>query len=299
MDRQRRAIRRLAFVSMVGIGMSAPATAVAQTRSSPFDHVAFFAGLDGSKQPQDLGVNANMGLRLSVNAGIPVVPGKGFGVQVGAALNVSDAAVHVLDQLEGTSRRTQTFVTTGVFQRLSRASWALAYDVQRNQYYDTFTLGQFRGEAAARLTSTDEVGIALNVGTGRTRGRVGDTVVELRPIAQGLGFVRRDWSKGGRTTLWAGVASEHHNQVLVIPDPSVDRHVFVYGARLDVPLNDRISISGSANLMTPAATGTVDAFLGMTIRASNARARERTLSLPLLEVANNPEMPIDLVIPTP
>lgn len=300
MDRQRRVSRGLAIVGVVGSLMGAPTVAFAQAAAaSPFEHVAFFAGLDGSKQPQDLGINANMGLRLSLNAGLPVVPAKGLGVQVGAAINLSDAAVHVLDQIEGTSRRSQLFVTTGVFQRLARASWAVAYDLQRDAYYDTFALGQIRGEVARRVTSADELGAAFNLGTGSRRGTVGDTRVELKPIAQALAFARREWSKGGRTTLWAGVASEHHNQVLVIPDPSVDRHVFVYGARLDVPLNDRVSISGSANLITPAATGTVDAFLGMTIRASKARERERALSLPLLDVANNPEMPVDLAIPTP
>lgn len=335
MDRRRSVYQQLAIAGLLLVGMSVPSRVSAQTAvtstaqdiaqvasrsaglptagnsaqnaaqgsaqnapsTSVFDRVAFFAGLDGSKQPQDLGINAVMGLRLSVNAGVPVAPSKGLGVQIGAAVNLSDAAVHVLDQIEGTSRRSQAFVTAGVFQRLSRASWGLAYDIQRDMYYDTFNLGQVRGEAAARLTSTDELGVAFNVGTGTQTGAVGDTVVELTPIAQALGFLRRDWSRGGRTTTWVGVASQHHNQVLVIPDASVDRHVLVYGARLDLPLNDRISISGSANLVTPAATGTVDAFLGITIRASRANERERALSLPLMPVVNNPEMPVDLTIP--
>ena len=40
-----------------------------------------------------------------------------LGAQIGVATNLSDAAVHVLDQVEGTSRRTQTFLTFGVFQK--------------------------------------------------------------------------------------------------------------------------------------------------------------------------------------
>ncbi len=86
-------------------------------------------GLDGSKQPQDLGINANMGVRFAANLGVPVVKSKNFGAQLGVGVNLSDAAVHVLDQIEGTSRRTQTFVTAAFFQQATtKLSWVLGYD---------------------------------------------------------------------------------------------------------------------------------------------------------------------------
>jgi hypothetical protein len=68
-----------------------------------FDGLSLFGGLDGSKQPQDLGVNANMGGRVAFNWGIPIVKEWGLGVQVGAAYNFADNAVQVLlhDQYDG------------------------------------------------------------------------------------------------------------------------------------------------------------------------------------------------------
>src|SRR5262245_6909032 len=49
------------------------ALAAATGQPSPFDTLTFFGGLDGSKQPQDLGINANMGVRLAANLGLPLV----------------------------------------------------------------------------------------------------------------------------------------------------------------------------------------------------------------------------------
>ncbi len=115
--------------------------------ASPWSNLSVFAGLDGSKQPQDLGINANMGVRFSVNAGFPLPSLGGVGIQAGVAVNASDAAVHVLDQIEGTSRRTQTFTTVGLFQNAGKANWGLVYDHLEQSYYDRFSLGQVRGTA--------------------------------------------------------------------------------------------------------------------------------------------------------
>src|SRR5579862_5273901 len=79
--------------------------AVAQPASaSPrvFDNLSLFAGPDGSKQPQDLGINANMGVRFGANWGVPIVDSAKLGVQVGVGFNWSDAAVNVLDQISST-----------------------------------------------------------------------------------------------------------------------------------------------------------------------------------------------------
>ena len=48
---------------------AAAQSAIGASHSSVFENLSVFAGLDGSKQPQDLGINANMGLRLSANWG--------------------------------------------------------------------------------------------------------------------------------------------------------------------------------------------------------------------------------------
>ncbi|MEQ1909195.1 MAG: hypothetical protein ABMA15_10255 [Vicinamibacterales bacterium] len=166
--------------------------------SSVFDNVGFFFGLDGSKQPQDLGINANMGVRLAANAGVPVA-----------------------------------------------------------------------------------------------RALPGATV-RLEPVGQLNGLARHQWATGAVTTVWAGAATRHDNVVLVFPDNSTSRNVIVYGARLDLPLNERMSITGSGNFLTPTSTGTVDAYLGVTFTPRHRTGSTRSAFSPPLDVANNPEFPVDL-----
>jgi hypothetical protein len=113
---------------------AAPQSSRPVANASLWENVSVFAGLDGSKQPQDLGINANMGARFSANLGLPISDRLNLGAQVGAGVNLSDAAVHVLDQIEGTSNRTQTFVTIGLFQAVGRkTTWGLAYDALMQQ----------------------------------------------------------------------------------------------------------------------------------------------------------------------
>lgn len=269
-------------------------TATATPSASVFDTLRLFVGLDGSKQPQDLGINANIGVRLAVNAVIPTARTRGIGIQVGTALNLSDAAVHVLDQVSSTSRRTQSFTSLGVFQRQPRFAWALTYDHLREWYFDDFTLAQLRGEGAARVSLNDEAGIGFTTPLRHATGTAPGASVRLDPIGQVTAFERHRWAAGARTTVWVGMATGHHNVVLVFPDNSRDRHVLVYGARLDLPLNDRLRITGAGNFLTPAATGTVDAYLGVTFTPGRQPAAARPTFSPGLEVANNTEFPVDL-----
>ncbi len=279
---------------------SAPAAAdnnaaVAASEPTWLENLDFFAGLDGSKQPQDLGINANMGVRVAANLGIPVVKRWNLAVQTGAALNLSDAAVHVLDQIEGTSRRSQTFVTVGAFQQLtSRFTWALAYDFLYEHYYDNFALGQWRGDVSYRASVNDRVGLWFTKSARGDDGVMGDTAVRLDPISQANVYVSHIWPTAARTTLWAGVAASHHNVVVLLPDNSSDSNIIVYGAKLELPLSNRLSITGSGNFLTPTATGTVDAYLGVTFYPGRRSVQSRPRFAPPSIVANNPEFPIDL-----
>src|SRR4029077_17882474 len=87
-----------------------PSIPPSSPQASVFDNLSLFVGPDGSKQPQDLGINANMGIRFSANWGFSLSEPLKLGAQVGVGSNISDNAVHVLDQIQGTTRRTQTFV---------------------------------------------------------------------------------------------------------------------------------------------------------------------------------------------
>jgi len=283
--------RSLALVIVLPV--LASGTAAAQ---GPFENLSLFAGPDGSKQPQDLGINANMGIRLSANWGFPVAERAKLGVQIGAGFNASDAAVHVLDQVEGTSRRTQTFVTAGLFERpTARISWGLVYDALFEHYYDDFQLGQVRGQVGFGVTTDDEVGAWFTKGVKGADGHMAGTPVRLDPISQVNAFTRHTWANAAQTTVWVGVASGHHNVVWVFPDNSRDQHMLVYGAQLYFPLSEKFAVTGTANLVTPTATGTVDAYLGVAFFPGRGALRaSRNTYAPLASVANNPEMALNL-----
>jgi hypothetical protein len=296
------------FVSRAGMLVLVPAMllsvqspAAAQSAAPPskpgiFENLSLFVGPDGSKQPQDLGINAEMGVRFAANWGFPISERFKLGAQVGAASNISDGAVNVLNQIGGPGHRTQTFVTMGVFQRpTSRVNWGVVYDTSFERYYDNFRFAQWRGQAGYAVTGSDEVGTWFAKSAEGQDGHMGATAVRLDPISQVNAYTRHTWANHAQTTVWVGVANAHSNVVWVLPDNSASGHVLVYGSALDIPLSERFAVTGAANFITPSATGTVDAFLGLTYYPGRGgfRAARNTFA-PLTTVANNPTMAIDL-----
>src|SRR4029077_2872683 len=87
----------------------------APTSMNLLDGLTLFGGLDGSKQPQDLGVNATMGGRLSFNWGRELVDHWGLGIQAGGAYDFADNAVQVLHRLGIRDRRDKFFGPIGLF----------------------------------------------------------------------------------------------------------------------------------------------------------------------------------------
>ncbi len=86
--------------------------------ASLFDEFTALLAFDGSKQPQDFGVNANAGLQGSVNWGLPLLPTLGIGMQLGTNYTATQNAVRVYELLGETTNRQQSFSTIGFFQRL-------------------------------------------------------------------------------------------------------------------------------------------------------------------------------------
>jgi hypothetical protein len=284
-----------ALVATAPLTASAQGAAAQAGSSSPaswFDTLSVFVGPDGSKQPQDLGINANMGLRASGTWGTALHEASGLGAQVGLGLNFSDAAVDVLEAVEGTSRRQQTFVTAGLFQTHGRANWAFVYDVQASRYFDRFTVGQIRGHAGYAVRAHDEIGVWFTKGVNGDTALMGDTPVALDAVGQFNVYARHEWASGARTGVWLGRADGHERVVWVLPDRPRLSGVLVYGADLDVPLDDRFSLTGAANFVTPTASGTVDAYLGLTMHLGARHTRRRFA--PLATVANNPTFAVDL-----
>lgn len=266
------------------------------------DNLNVFVGLEGAKQPQDLGINANMGARLGVNLGLPISRRHNIGGQVGVAFVLSDAAVHVLDQISDTSSRTQMFITAGAFGRTVHSiSWAAGVDLQYSDYYDTFWLGQVRGQVGKALNDRHDVGAWFTVGMFGADAEVAGvgTPVRLEPIALMNGYWGQTWPTGGRTFVWAGLAAGHDNVVAAFPPEMWEPRsewVFNYGAALQVPLADRFAIAGAANFVTPTSTGTVDAFLGVVWSPGGGMLKGGGAFRPMMPVGSNPMMPVNLSV---
>jgi hypothetical protein len=260
------------------------------------DNLSVFLGLDGSKQPQDLGLNANMGGRAEINWGFPLLPSWGIGGQIGSSENYSDAAVHVVNQLEGTHNRWQNFTTVGVFQRTNWGlKWAAAYDFLDERYYDHIELGQWRGLLGFDVNEHNEIGSWFTVTDRNDTAFFTTAPVHLEPLSQGTLYWTHTWHCEAQTSVWVGMAEGHGRVVFSISNEPPTKNVFTYGAAVNIPLGNYVSLYGAANFLTPADTGTVDAFLGFAFYpGGGARELRHRRFAPLLPVANNPFFSVDL-----
>jgi hypothetical protein len=259
------------------------------------ENLSLFVGLEGSKQPQDFGVNAHFGGRLHANLGLPLLPDRGLGIQIGTALNYTDNAVQVIERIEGTSERFQNFTTVGLFQRAEcGASWAVGYDFLYQDYFDDFSLGQVRGDFGYQINACNEFGAWFALSLEKDRGSFGTIPLVLDPITQGSFYWRRNWENDAQTTFWLGVAEGHGEANVALGDlPPVGERL-VFGSDVFVPLSPTLALYGQANFLTPADTGTVDAFLGIAFFPGGShRARSRKYA-PRLSVANNTTFANDL-----
>ncbi len=265
-------------------------------RSGLFDFLTLFMGLEGSKQPQDFGVNAHFGGRFAANWGVPLLRNFGLGAQLGTSINYTDNAVQVFERTAGETERAQVFTTVGVFQRTpSGFVWAIGYDYLHQDYYDTFNLGQWRGQFGVALGDCNEAGVRLAFSGGDDEGQIADVPLTLEPITQGSLYFRRFWQTGGQTTLWVGLAEGHSEVNFALGDLEPTSQRLLFGADLHLPLNDWLAVWGEANFITPADTGTVDAYLGLAFYPrGGAISAFRSNFFPVLPLANSPSFSVDL-----
>ena len=258
------------------------------------DTLTLFAGPAGSKQPQDLGVNAHMSGRLAANLGVPVYEPWGLGGQFGLAGTYQDDAVRVFEALGADTDRGQLFGTAGLFQKTELYNWSVVYDALYQDQWSTATLTQFRGRAGVSLTDRDELGVW---GTKNDRGRdvlFGALPVNLKPISQANLYWRHRWDFGGTTTLWGGVAEGHEEMTLLLTDDNHLSTAPVVGGNFRVPLSDHVSLYGESNFILPVDTGTVDAYIGFEFHPSGrAREYEDLKYAPLLRPAGSPTFAVD------
>jgi hypothetical protein len=263
---------------------------------SLFDEFYAQLSMDGSKQPQDFGVNAHAGLQVAFNWGIPLLEEAGVGFQVGSNLTATQNAVQVFELLGESTARSQSFTTVGFFQRLdSGFAWGAVYDFLYADYFDHYSLGQWRLRTSY-LFDTNEFGITSMLRSTSENAVFGNTPVNLQPINQGNVYWRHYWPTHAQTTFWAGIADRHSEDNAVTGRATSKDDTFLYGADVLMPLTQSLALYGEANMIMPFDTGTVDAFLGIQwYPGGNVFRARRGAFSPLLPVAAPTSFSVDLL----
>ncbi len=252
-------------------------------------NVSFYSTVDAFKGPLDLdNRNGNFGVSLAVNGGIPLAKRYGVGLQAGTSAVLSN---FYGTEFTGSTIRSQNFTTVGLFQQLPFLSgnlkWGFAYDWLYDDYYTTFTMGQWRVKLGYELDRCREIGIWAAVadkGDGARLGssQTGFTTERFEPVAQGSLYYRRCWQSGIGTTAWLGIAEEPGE--------------LVFGTDARIPITYRLALIGNFSYILPSASGeagqdeemwNVSIGIELTPRAWANRCPGTSKYAPLLPLANN------------
>ena len=228
--------------------------------------ISIYAGMEGSKQPQDFGVNANLGGRVEVDASGPIYRPAGLGFQIGTSFVAAVNAVQVFELLGESNDSTQSYTTIGVFQRMDNGmSWGVVYDFLFQDSYDSFELGQWRIRLSKEIGHLYEVGATVNIRDKSDDGNFNSTAVRIEPLEQFSIYGRRYWESGTYTSVWLGQAAGHSEDNAVVGAQPRKENTLLFGADIYAPLNSWLAVYGEANVLTPVDTGAVNAYLGVEI----------------------------------
>ena len=258
--------------------------------------LSFFSGIDGSKQPQDYGVNANIGTRYSVALAAPLIYDRGIGYQMGIAYHDSVNAVRVFELLGESTERWQLYTTLGIFQRRNSGfAWGIVYDYLYQESYDNVDAGQFRVNVQQHLTTNNWIGVRASIKEHGDQAEFLGTPLSLEPISQGGFYVTHRWPLRALTTVLIGMSESHSQSNAVTGFSNRTGNSFLFASELFVPLSQSFALYGETNLLQPADTGTVDAFLGLEWVPGGGALTARTRAFsPLQTLAGPTSMPIDL-----
>ena len=265
-------------------------------RVGPLEQLSFLLAVDGAKQPQDFGVNADLGVRLRTQYAAPLMEEYGLGYQVGTALTWTDNAVRVFELLGEDTTRFQNYVTLGLFQRVGRFGWGAVFDHLYQDGFDNSSLGQVRGRVTYNATKSTQIGGSIRVRAFDDTAVFNGDEVTLRSINQGSFFLRHFYETGVQFTLWAGLVEEHGESNAAFGNVPGRRNSLVIGSDFYAPLNNSLALFGETNLITPADTGTVDAYFGMIwYPFGNARKAFRRKFAPMFNVGAPTSVSVDLI----
>jgi hypothetical protein len=226
-------------------------TGFASPESSLFEgwhRLEFTTGIDAFKGPLDLdNQNGNFGIRFGINGGFALHPSSGYGIQAGTTEVLSD--FHGT-RFTGATIRAQNFTTVGIFQRhpliAPNLSWGFAFDWLHDRYYSSMDMTQWRIKFAYDWDCCQEFGLWATIGGRGHYATIGSPGVGLstehfKPISQGNFYYRRYWENGAKTSCWIGMAEKPTEVIL--------------GTDAQIPLTDRIALTGEVSYFLPTASG--------------------------------------------
>ena len=276
--------------------VSQPISTLLPQQHHALEQLSFMTAIDGAKQPQDFGVNADLGVRLRAQYAAPLSRAYGIGFQIGSSFTWTDNGVRVFELLGEETKRFQNFNTVGIFQRSGRWGWGGVFDHLYQSGFDKTHLGQFRGRVSYDLTNQTRIGLSGRLRAFDDDARFLDQTVTLRSINQGSVFIRHFFSTGVQSTWSLGLVDEH-SESNAVTGPAPARGVSpVIGADFYAPLNDSLGLYGETNLITPSDTGTVDAIFGFVYYPyADARRANRSKWTPVLTTAAATSFAVDLL----
>ncbi len=197
----------------------------------------------------------NNGVHFGANLSALICPKIGLGVQVGGSYGVYD--FNGRDSTAPQGNQEQTFFTTGFFYRgpeNSPVNAGIVYDMMINHNFGVAAtdvmLQQLRGQIGVKVCDKSEVGVWGAMELNRASiipNNVG--VQSYRGIDQGSLYYQYTFDQGAKVRGWIGLPfsdtlAPSHNGV----------GTWLAGARVDVPLNDRVSLYGEGAYMSPHTT---------------------------------------------
>lgn len=274
-----------------GLGQPCP-----EFRENPFgENLSVFFGMDGAKEPIDLGINARFGYRFHINWGLPLVEDWNLGLHLGFGYNQANNAVRVLRVIGASRDIQQTFFSAGIFHRSEMGlNWEVAWDYRADEYFESINTSQWRGLLSVNLNDRNEVGFWGTYRDRIDRAHLGALWFNVKPVNQVNLFWRHTWDMQIVTGMWAGIAEEHGRLLALLPGESAVQHPFVFGADVFVPLSDQLAIWGEAQFITPNDSGTVIATLGVAWYPwGRTTSQPRGAFAPLLPTASNASFTLD------
>lgn len=202
------------------------------------DESSLFIGVQGFKNPTDLGRNGNFGFTEGINFAGAFWNRFGIGYQVGARFaqsNLSgESASGALDH-----SRDQVFLTSGLFQRAFQGNglqWGVVFDWLEDQYFVDNNFSQVRAEASY-LIHSHEVGFWGAFGTSANKPVLIDQEnVFFRTTDMFAFFYRRTLASGGQGRAWLGFTGDGEGLV---------------GADFRVPVSNNLDLLSGFNYVIP------------------------------------------------